>query len=212
VWWGQVSWVARAAGVLVAAALSLQLTLPETVSAGALRLPGARGLEGAQAAGGGPRDGPKAPPAPPLEYGTLDATLELRAPLGLAQALAAADALVRARAQVLAQRVTDEQVDLLITVSAKLIDDLYRELDALAEVAGTPAAATAVEAVTTEQDRVVLKNGIVLAGRVESETAQQVVVVTGALRQTLRMKGVLRVERAEQTLRRVRLTLRGGAP
>ncbi|MBX3470142.1 MAG: zf-HC2 domain-containing protein [Planctomycetes bacterium] len=212
----QVGWVLRAASLLGAAALSLQLTAPVTapgVERGGLPLPppapsGAawRVQEAAPLAVGRAAE----PEDPPLE-GAFDATLELHAPQGLDPALEAALRAAVARAEVLGTRRGEARRELGVRVPAQLVDDLYRDLDGLAEVGGTPEAARRAEALTVEQDRVVLRSGVVLAGHVEAESPRSVVIVAGGLRQTIDRRRVERIERASQP-RTVRVVLRGEAP
>ncbi|MCO5170064.1 MAG: zf-HC2 domain-containing protein [Planctomycetes bacterium] len=211
----QVGWVLRAASLVGAAALSLQLTAPTGAGGAALPPPapataswgGAATREAAALAGG-----PAAEAEEPPLAGTFDATLELRAPQGLDPALDAAVRTALARAELLGTRRGDARRELGVRVPAQLVDDLYRDLDALAEVTGTPEALRSVEALTLEQDRVVLRSGVVLAGRVVTETPREVVIDAGGLRQKIDRRRVERVERASQP-RTVRVVLRGeGGP
>jgi anti-sigma factor RsiW len=207
--WGQAGWVARAAGLLVAAAVALQLGAPEAVRPGRLYEPSAR-VETRRQASASFDEVVVAEP-PPLDYGALDAAVELRSPQGVEAAFNASVPAASNHGQVMGTRLTSSQGELLVLVPARLADDLYLALDGLAEVDGTPAAARAIDAVASEQDRVVLKSGVVLAGQVESETARGVVLLAGGLRQTLAPRRIERVERADRG-RRLKIVLRGDAP
>lgn len=191
-----VSWVLRAASLLAAAALSLSLTAPEEAPGQVWLPPPATATRSMGARGAAP---PAPPPLddPPLA-GAFDAVLELNAPQGLDQALAAAQARAGQRGSVTGLRRTEVQRELGVRLPAQLVDDLYRDLDALTELDGSPAAARAADAVTVEQDRVVLKTGVVLAGTVEAETPRAVTIVAAGLRQTIDRRRVERIERASQ--------------
>lgn len=208
--WGQAGWVARAAGLLVAAAVSLQLSAPETVYPGKLYEPQARELTTPSVDGPTGPTGP-APEPPELVYGALDAAVELRSPQGVEAAFNASVPAASNHGRVEQTRLTSSQGELLVLVPARHADDLYLSLDALAEVDGTPLAARAIDAVASEQDRVVLKSGVVLAGQLVSQTPAGVEIVSGGLRQTLTQRRIERVERADRE-RRLKIVLRGDAP
>lgn len=193
-----VGWALRAASLLAAAALSLNLTAPEDAPS-RLWLPPPSAEVRAREASGAPAPA-AAPPVvdePPLG-GPFDAVLELRAPHGVDAAFTAASTLAGARGALEGTRQTEAQRELKVQVPARLVDDLYRDLDASAELDGSPAAARAADAVAVEQDRVVLKSGVVLVGTVEADTPAGVVVDVGGLRQRLDRRRVERIERADQ--------------
>lgn len=193
----QLGWVVRAASLLAAAALSLNLTAPEEAPP-AISLPRPSADVRSPAL---ERQAAAPPPAPvdePPLGGAFDAVLELRAPQGLDAGFAQAQQVVGRHASLEALRRTEAQRELGVRVPARLVDDLYRDLDALNELDGSPVAARAVDAITAEQDRVVLKNGIVLAGSVVSEAPAAVVIDSGGLRQAIDRRRVERIERADQ--------------
>lgn len=205
----QMGWVLRAASLLAAVALSLNLTAPEGAPSNvALPSPSRDARE--RAVGRGAAREALALPAPVLDdpplAGTFDVVVELRAPQGLDAGLASAQQVVGRHASLQAQRRTEVQRELAVQVPAQLVDDLYRDLDASAELDGSPAGARAVDAVTVEQDRVVLKSGVVLAGSVVADTPAAVEVVAGGLRQRIDRRRVERIELASQP-RTVRLVI-----
>lgn len=195
-----VGWALRAASLLGAVALSLNLTAPEAAPS-SLPLPRASVDARARSAGAARREAaPSAPLVaddPPLA-GAFDAVLELHAPRGLDAGLASAQEVVGRHARLTALRVTEAQRELGVQVAARQVDDLYRDLDALAELDGSPVAERAADAIVAEQDRVVLKGGVVLAGTIESDTPAGVVIVAAGLRQRIDRRRVERVERADQ--------------
>jgi hypothetical protein len=209
--WKALGWGLRAAGLLVAAALSFHVTGPEDLPEGRLPQLQPSGRYTQQ-----PRDRRDevtdrvAQFVPPLK-GPFDVTLELHAPHDIDAALRTATELARSlRARVGETRTTEAQRELELHIAANLLDDYYLRCDQTAEVDGTPEAARLVEEASTEQDRVVLKTGIVLAGQVVAENARQVDIVAAGMRQTIRRDRIERIVRATEA-RRVRIVLRSDA-
>lgn len=205
--WKVMGWGLRAAGLLVAAALSLSITGPEDLPEGPLSLPSPRAPAPRPVIDDGLEIGPSI--APPMQ-GTYEVSLALEAPQGLDVALQTASDRARAlRATVVETRSTEVQRELGLHIAANLLDDLYALCDQTAEVDGTPETARLVEELTTEQDRVVLRTGIVLAGQVVAENERAVDILTAGMRQSIRRDRVERIVRATEA-RRVRIVLRSG--
>lgn len=207
--WQVVGWGLRAASLLAAVALSLQLTGPEDLPEGGLWLP-PPSPSAASYREAPPPPEPPPPPVPPPLAGAFDATLELHSPQGLDAGYSTALSVASGLGSIAETRVTDVQRELAVVVPANLVDDLYLRCDQSAELDGTPEAARVVEEVATEQDRVVLRTGIVLAGRVEAESRQAVEVTTAGMRQAIRRDRVEKIVRASEA-RRVRVVVRGEA-
>lgn len=202
----RLGWVLRAASLLAAVALSLNLTAPERAPS-SIPWPGPSIQAEPRASEVGALAAPAPAPVdqPPLA-GPFDAVLELRAEQELERAFTAAQELVRSTGRLEATRTAEGQRELKVQVPARLVDDLYRDLDARPELAGSSEAARMADALAVEQDRVVLKSGVVLAGTIQSESPAAVLIVAGGLPQRVDRRRIERIERADQP-RSVRLVI-----
>lgn len=141
----------------------------------------------------------------------IEATLELVAPRGLDQGGSAMGGIGPSFGAVLGTRHASNAREMALAVPARRVDDLLEALDRSDLLDAAPGAKTAADRVTTESDRLVLKNGFVLVGEVQ-ERPDGYVVTQGDLVQFVPRRSVAPtgpLERADRE-RVVRLVVQAG--
>ncbi|HBP23482.1 MAG TPA: hypothetical protein DEA08_37605 [Planctomycetes bacterium] len=94
-----------------------------------------------------------------------------------------------------------------VKVPANQVDDLLEALEQSGELVIAPETRESLQRLHVEEDRLVLKNGFVLVGKVVEKSARHYQVTCGEVTQLIDRQEVERLERAA-TLRRVRLLVR----
>lgn len=218
-WWRGLGIVAQAAGLLLVIGTGLAVSAPPRNEHPRWTPPETGGVDGvaqrradnARADEQMSRLVPKAPEvAPPLSLPS-EATVVLRAPKGIVEGLSDATNAGHSFGRVLGSRLGVSEAEVVVSAQSSRIDDLVEALDRTDGLDATPGARTAIERVSTDQDRLTLKSGFVLVGEVQ-ETAEGYVVTQGELRQVVRRQAVAAsnpLERASRE-RTVRLLVEAG--
>lgn len=230
--WSGVGLFARAASVLLCLGVGIGLTKPQeaprrpsygsygpvAASPGPWTPEGARGLNerAEERAGVQKREKQQVVEEPALSSERIgrpiEATLELVAPRGLDQGGTALGGIGPSFGAVLGTRHASNAREMALAVPARRVDDLLEALDRSDALDAAPGAKTAADRVTTESDRLLLKNGFVLVGEVQ-ERPDGYVVTQGDLVQFVPRRNVAPtapLERADRE-RVVRLVVQAGA-
>lgn len=230
--WRNVTRFAQAAMFLLVAGGGLFLTTPqdstfgtarswggsEKVARAPLAAPGYRGMKvrgsvALQKAAEAPAsDGAEEAPAAAqlaekLGKRRVDADWELAANAEIDQVADTAKALLRRYATPENEVRSKADAAFFLKVQANQVDDLLEALEKSGQLSISPETRESLERLHVEEDRLVLKNGFVLVGKVVEKGARHYEVTRGGVTQLIDRQEVERLERAA-TIRRVRLLVR----